>query len=97
MVYGDGWLSPTDEVVEPKHQSTATARQTFEETIRTDIGTTMVFELSNITSGNTNWFTALARKAAAQFVRETCLTIEQITLKPKEAKEAKKNFIGGGH
>ena len=32
MVYGEGWLSTTDEVAEPKHQSTGPARQEVEET-----------------------------------------------------------------
>ena len=68
-VYGEGWLPPADEVAEPKHQSTDPARQQVEEPPQNDAGTTIVFESSNITSGNTNWVRALARKAAVQFVQ----------------------------
>ena len=94
-MYGKGWLSPIDEVAEAKRPSIDPARQKVDETPQNDVGTTIVSESSNITSGNTNWFTALARKAAVQFVQEICLTKEQITLRTNEAKEAKKDFIGG--
>ena len=97
MMYGEGWLSPIDEVAEPKHQSTGIARQQVEETFQKEVGKTIVFESSNITSGNTNWLTAFAREAAVQLVQDTGLAKEQINLRTKEAKEAKKIFIWGAY
>ena len=66
-----------------------------EKELNEDQGTThIVFETSNITSGNTNWPTALARNAAVQFVQETRLATEQNKLRSKEAKEVMTSFVG---
>ena len=80
---------------EPIQRSAGLPQQQEKEHTEDQAATHIVFETSNITSGNKNWPTALARKAAVQFVQETCLTKEQMALRTKEARDAMENFVGG--
>ena len=72
---------------EPIQRSAGLPQQQEKEHTEDQAATHIVFETSNITSGNKNWPTALAREAAVQFVQETCLTKEQMALRTKEAEE----------